>query len=211
MKRILLLSLCALLSLPQLSFAFFDPYDALHSVYVEAAFGAAFDDTSNWDGNKDAVGRLNLGSVFFTSQTLQAGLEAGIESGAALHLLFTKEEVAPLGGVEIEATLKPMLDAALSLRTEPCAELPLFLTFKVGAVWRRLESDRPSVSGSREVSPLLAAGLGFRLYEQSALYLAYEWIGGQKPQLVVDEVNEVATIHHIPSRQALLLGFSYFF
>lgn len=211
MQRILLLSLCAFLSLPQLSFAFFDPYDALHSVYVEATFGAAFDATDGWDGNKDAVGRLNLGSVFFTSQTMQAGLEAGIESGATLHLPFTKEEVAPLGGVEIEATLKPMLDAAFSLRTEPCAEIPMFLSFKAGAVWRRLESDRPSVSGSREVSPLLAAGLGFRLYEQSALYLSYEWIGGQRPQLLVNETSETATIRHVPTRQALLLGFSYFF
>lgn len=211
MKRSLLLSLWFCLSLPGASFAFFDPYDALHSVYVEAAFGAAFDATSSWDGNQDAVGRLNLGSVFFTSPTLQAGLEAGIESGTTLHLPFSQEEVAPLGGVELEATLKPMLDVALSLRAEPLVEIPLFLSFKAGAAWRRLQSDRPSVAGSREVSPLLAACLGFRLYEQSALYLSYEWIGGQRPQLVVDEASETATIRHLPSRQALLLGFSYFF
>ncbi|MBX9703481.1 MAG: DUF2490 domain-containing protein [Silvanigrellaceae bacterium] len=169
-----------------------------------------FEDVNNHDG-QTAVGRLALGHGLLTERFGKIGLEAGIQSGHSMRLLFPKESIDALGGVPIEANLNPMLDVLLSFKTNSVDAFPLFAWLKGGVIYRKMQIDRPSVNDVYDFAPELQAGLGYKINERTSVNLGYQYIWGSKPSLVVNEIAETGILCHLPSQQSLMLGFSFNF
>lgn len=179
---------------------------------INAAFGSAFYNNLPLENNQtNATGRLSLGFWLSTTDYFQLSLEGGIQNGNSMRLHFPKECIDVLGGIPIEVQLKPMLDLLLGLKTETFEAIPLFTWIKGGIVYQQLHIDRDSIPDLKKISPELMAGFGYKINEQASLHLGYQYIRGNTPQLIIYPETESAKLRHIPSRQAVLLGFSFNF
>jgi hypothetical protein len=206
MKIIMIITLMSLISPTHASReTSFNPWT------VDAAFGMAlYPDTASHD-SQTAIGRLSLGHALFTQPYWQAGIEAGIQSGTSMRLALPKESIDVLGGVPIEAEIKPMLDLLIGVKTKPLVSVPIVAWLKVGAAYRTLRVDRPEVNNLNNYSPELDVGLGYQVNEQTAVTIGYQSIWGKKPQLTVFPETQTGVLRYIPAQQALLLGFSFNF
>ncbi|WP_019218322.1 hypothetical protein [Legionella tunisiensis] len=189
----------------------FDEVDCCRPWVIDGAIGMASYSGAIDKARQVATGRISLGYVLTTKTYWQAALEAGLQSGNTLSLAFAREDIDALGGVEVEATLKPMLDVLLSLRSETLIDFPLFSWVKGGVAYRQMSVDKAAINSLKGFAPELMAGFGFQINEQTTAHLGYQILFGQNPTLTVDEAHETAIIRHMPTQQAVLLGFSYVF
>lgn len=178
---------------------------------VDGAFGMAFyPNMANHDG-QSAMGRLSLGYALFSDIDAQLNLEAGIQSGNTMRLLLPKESIDVLGGLPIDAKMKPMLDILISAKVLPWSNSPMMMWLKGGITYRQLQLDRDSVPDLSQFSPEIQAGLGYQINQQAAIKLGYQYIFGKQSELIVNPLAEEGVLHHIPMQQALMLGVSFNF
>ena len=178
---------------------------------VDAAFGMAFyPGTTNHD-SQTAIGRLSLGHALFTQPYWQVGIEAGIQSGTSMQLALPKESIDILGGVPIDAEIKPMLDILIGVKTESLGGIPIVAWLKGGAAYRQLRVDRPEVNNLNEYSPEIQVGFGYRINEQTTVNIGYQTIWGKNSALTVNPQTETGVLRYIPAQQAVLVGLSFKF
>lgn len=208
MKKILLM-LCGFISISNHAYAFCFEENCKPWI-VAGAFGiSSFPELNPHEFN--SVGRLSVGRVLHTQTYWQLGIEAGVQNGSTHRLEFPKEDIDALGGVPIDIELSPMLDFLVSFRTETFQEIPVFTWLKAGVMYRQMKVDRPSVNNLNDFSPEIQAGFGYRINEYATVNLGYQYIWGNKPSLTINPVEETGVLQHIPSQQALMLGFSFNF
>lgn len=206
MKMTLLL-LVILLS--RLSYAYND--DETNPWTIDTAFGLShFDNVNRNDGNT-GVGRLALNYALWTDPFYQLSLETGIQSGNTMRLVLPKEAIESLGGVPIEAKIKPLLDGLIVVKTKPLGSLPILAWLKGGMVYRQLQVDSRAVNDNQEWTPELQAGLGYRITEQTIINLGVQYIVGKAPTITVNPLTESGVLSNIPTQTAILLGVSFSF
>ena len=66
--------------------------------------------------------------------------------------------------------------------------------------------DRDSVNDISQISPELQAGFGYKVSERLDVSLMAQHVFGNNPNVLVNALNDTATITHIPSQQAVFLG-----
>lgn len=209
MKKILVV-LLSLIGITGHSYACCDE-GGYSSWTVDAAFGMVlYPDMANNDG-QSAVGRLSLGYALFSDIDWQLGLEAGIQSGNTMRLALPKESIDALGGLPIEAKMKPMLDMLVGLKTMPFSDAPIMAWLKGGMAYRQLQLDRESVPDLSQFSPEIQAGLGYQINQQTTINLGYQYVFGKKPELAIDPLAETGVLHNIPAQQAVMIGLSFSF
>lgn len=173
---------------------------------VEAAFGmATYPNMMNHDG-QIAVGRFSLGHALLTKPYWQAGIEVGIQTGNTMRLNVPKESIDALGGVPIEAKMKPMLDVMIGFKTEPLIPFPIIAWLKGGVAYRQLQLDHESVNELQGYSPEIQAGMGYRINEHATFNIGYQIIWGNNPILTLNPQNETGVLHYLPSQQAIVIG-----
>lgn len=178
---------------------------------IDAAFGLShFDKVNRNDGNT-AVGRLSLNYAFWTDPFYQLSIETGIQSGNTMLLVFSKDTIDALGGVAIEAKIKPILDGMLVLKTKPLGNLPILAWVKGGMAYRQLQIDSHAVNDINQWSPELQAGFGYRITEQTIINLGAQYIFGKAPELKVNPLTESGILRNIPAQTAVMLGVSFSF
>jgi hypothetical protein len=207
MKKTIMIVVLALTGMTKLSFA----CEEISPWKMEAAFGMAdYAHVSTHDG-QTAVGRMSLGYVIATLPFGQVGADVGIQSGNSMRLVLPEESIYALGGIPIEATMKPMLDMLIDFQTVPLASLPLSISVKGGVAYRSMQLDRESVPGVREFAPEIQTGMSYAINEKSSINIGYQYISGKKPELTVNPQTETGVLHYIPAQQAIMLGFSFNF
>ena len=178
---------------------------------MEAAFGMAHYANVDANDGQTAVGRLSMGYANPVLPYGQISVEVGIQSGNSMRLVLPKESIYELGGIPIDATMKPMLDILAGFKTEPLADLPFSVWGKGGIAYRSMRLDRESVPGLKGFSPEFQTGISYAINEKTGINIGYQYISGNKPELTVNPLTETGILCNMPSAQALLLGFSYQF
>lgn len=208
MKKILI-ALISWISLTTLNYACCNE-QRYTSWTVDGAFGMAFyPNMANHDG-QSAMGRLSLGYALFSDIDAQLNLEAGIQSGNTMRLLLPKESIDVLGGLPIDAKMKPMLDILISANILPWSN-PFMMWLKGGIAYRELQLDRDSVPDLSQFSPEIQVGFGYQINQQAAIKLGYQYIFGKKSILTVNPLAEEGVLHNIPMQQAGMIGVSFNF
>lgn len=178
---------------------------------LEAAFGMSYYSDITLHDGQTALGRLSIGHALLTKPSWQLNLETGIQSGNTMRLDLPKESIDAMGGVPIQATMKPLLDVLLGFNAEPLDNFPLRLWLKGGAAYRSLQLDRTSVADLAGFAPEMQAGISYPINEQTFFNIGYQRIWGKKPELTINTLTETGTLHNIPSQQAVMLGFTFNF
>ncbi len=178
---------------------------------MNASFGQNYySGTMNHNGAV-AIGRFGLGHSIFQFATGEISIEAGIQSGNAMRLAFSKKDIDALGGVPIGTHIKPMLDLLIDVDMDPRGGL-LYPWIKAGVAYRTLQIDHESINDVSTYSPELQLGLAYRINEQAVFNIGYQIIGGAMPDLTVDHKLEIGSLTQaIPKQQGVLAGISYHF
>lgn len=194
------------------SYPCFAAHDSCYAPFtVDAALGfTSYSGTSNQE-NITASGRFSLGYTMMTQSFWQIGIESGIQNGANFILDLPKSAIDSLGGVPIEAQLKPVMDVLMSFKIELLNDTALAPIFKAGVAYRQLQTPRLELNELNLFSPEFQLGLGYRLNEQVTFSASYQYILGQTTQIEVNSEKETGHLRYIPSQQGVWFGVTYQF
>lgn len=209
MKKIISVAICALMGLSGVVNA--ENTTGAKLWTIEALFGLAdYSHALQRDG-QSTMGRMSIGHLLLAKPSWQLGFETGIQTGNTMRLDLPKEAIDILGGIPIQAEMKPLLDLMLSVKAEPLTYFPMVVWLKSGVAWRNLQLDRTSVPDLSKFSPEIQLGFGYRISKQATVNMGYQYILGKKPELTVNSFNATGVLHNIPSQQAITIGFSFNF
>ncbi|PJD92543.1 MAG: hypothetical protein CK424_05425 [Legionella sp.] len=173
------------------------------------------------DGNF-AQGRLAIGArAREPFQHMLLGGELGIQTGNTMRLSSSDTVLDLSGNLPFQSTLKPVLDALVTLKFQVQPESPFAVILKGGIAFRQLQlNDRTSISDSvSTVNGEFQAGLGYRITERMQLTAMYQGIYSnnnanvQFTSVAADDFFDIGytTISRIPTQQAGFLGIEYTF
>ncbi|WP_188883528.1 hypothetical protein, partial [Alicyclobacillus cellulosilyticus] len=125
------------------------------------------------DDGQTAVGRFAIGRDVYTGNSLTWGLEVGVQSGNTMRYFPSQAAIDALGGLPIQTTVKPMLDALVTLKTASFGTIPVFAQLKGGIAYRRWQfNDRDSINDKSRIAGEVQAGLGGFISERTSLSLS---------------------------------------
>lgn len=160
---------------------------------------------------QSAVGRLSFGITLYPMETMQLGFELGLQSGNQMRLFIPKDDLEILGGVAVQGTINPMVDALLTARIPISNTLPVTLLLKAGGVYRQMRMDRAEVNDLSKFNFEAQAGCEFKLSEHLAVVAAYQQIFGGNVNVQIDPMTATGHIQNIPTSRAVLIGLSVTF
>lgn len=214
--------LCLSSAIPVMAGSIADAAPARSPSFYVGAFGGygIIDGAITQDGQM-AQERLSLGVRTPAYHHVLFGLELGVQSGNTMRLSTSKKTLELTGGLPIQSTLNPPLDALITLNYQIRPDSPLALIAKGGIAYRQLHlNDRTSVQDTlSKVNGEFQAGLGYKLTEHIQLTAMYQGIYSTKStnvqyvHVASDELLNIGytTISSIPTQQAGFLGVEYTF
>jgi hypothetical protein len=176
------------------------------SLEVGLGYGRYLDMYRN-DGNT-VLYRLGVAKELMNIDWFHGGLELGAQSGDTARPRVSQTVLNQLGGLQIESTIKPLLDLLLTARVYPtCSRV--FGQIKIGAAWRNWQFTRTTISDVSRVNPELQLGIGYDISRLFRLSLSYQGIYGQNGGLE----SSCATCSprfwgNIPTQNSVILGMS---
>lgn len=164
------------------------------------------------DGNV-AFGRLALGLRVKEYRWSSLGLEAGVQSGNTMRLSANQAVINAAGGLPVQAVLKPMVDALVTVKGQFAPTSSFVYILKGGIAYRQLHiEDRSSSRDTlNKVNGEFQGGLGYSVTAHVILTALYQGVySTNQADVRPNRVGDL-TISHIPTQQAGFLGIEYTF
>lgn len=157
------------------------------------------------------LGRLSLNAQYDVTESLNVGLDIGVQNGNTMRLDIPKPVLDMLGGEPITVVIKPLLDALVTIKVTPFDNPGLFGFVKGGIAYRQLQVDRNEVNNLTKTNPELQVGLGYGVSDNGALFLGFQHVFGSNPNYQVNPLTETGYIKALPSQDSILMGLSILF
>lgn len=160
-----------------------------------------------------AQGRLTLGLHGWNYKNVTLGTELGVQSGNTMRLQTSEDLLVLAGGLPIEATLKPWLDALITIDYQIVPKRPFFAILKGGIAYRQLQLQGRSSSKDAldKVDGEFLTGLGYDLSHNVRLTALYQGIYSTSNAKITLSSTYDVLIARIPSQHTGLLGVEYSF
>ncbi|CEK11607.1 hypothetical protein [Legionella hackeliae] len=178
-----------------------------HPWSVTGSIGyTVYEDMFRADG-ETALGRFAIGRDVYTGNSLTWGLELGVQSGNTMRYFPSPAAIDGLGGLPIQTTVKPMLDALVTIKTASFDTIPIFFSLKGGIAYRRWQfNDRDSINDKSQIAGEVQAGVGGFISERVNLSLSYQGIFGSNPDFRFNADSATGRVSNIPVQNGVLLG-----
>ncbi len=222
MKKTLSLGLvCLSCSLPLIAGTMSD-ISTLSPVYMGVYGGyGTIDGEIGQDGNFTQF-RLSLGARGpWTYKNTQVGAELGVQWGNTMRLSVSEELSALNSYLPFSVTLKPIIDALITLKYQFQPNSPLDLLLKGGIAYRQMQfNDMTSPKDHlSKVNGEFQAGLSYHLSQHAEITAVYQGIYSSSNAGVRYTVSSTSgyydtgyfTLSQIPTQQAGFLGIEYTF
>ena len=158
------------------------------------------------------VGRIAVGKSLGDLLYGVFGLELGFQNGTSMELNLPDAQINALGGLPITASVSPLLDLLVTMRTMPIPRSTVFGELKLGAAYRRMNIlGRDSVNNKSQFAFEAQAGLGIPIIESVTMSLLYQGVFGSSLGFQVNEASRTASIANIPVQNGVLLSLSVAF
>jgi len=157
--------------------------------------------------------RIDLGVKVNDFHQVAFGVEMGVQTGNNLRLTASSAVVTAAGGLPLQATLMPTVDALVSLSAKLSPEFPVYGVLKGGIAYRQLSlqnrtSHRDSV---RKVDGELQAGFAVNMSKHATFSMLYQGIyGGSDAGAALSSTNDV-TLKRVPTHHGVMAGLAYKF
>ena len=180
---------------------------AAHPWSVTGSLGYTVYEEMYRDDGQTALGRLAIGRDIYAGHSLIWGLEVGVQNGNTMRYFPSQAAVDALGGLPIQTTVKPMLDALVTLKAASFSASPIFAQLKGGIAYRRWQfNDRNSINDKSQIAAEAQAGLGYSISERASLSLSYQGVFGSSPNFWLNTDNATGQVSNIPVQHGMLLG-----
>lgn len=157
-----------------------------------------------------AFGRFAVARQITHFKFINLGLELGVQSGNTMRLDIPQDTLNLLGGLPIQANIKPMLDLLATATTEPLMNMPVFAVVKAGIAYRRMQiNDRVTVNDLSQVGFEVQAGLGTNITDRAKLSLVYQGVFDGNTNFTVNTLVGTGHVSNIPAQNGVLLNLSY--
>lgn len=157
-----------------------------------------------------SFGRFALARELVHLESIRLGLELGIQSGNVMRFDIPQPTLDVLGGLPIQANIKPMLDLLATAEIRPLMNVPIFGVVKSGIVYRRMQiNERVTVNDLSQVGFEAQAGLGAFITNKAKLSFLYQGIFDGSTHFTVDTIAGSGHISNIPAQNSVLLTLSY--
>ena len=159
------------------------------------------------DGNT-VLSRIGVGTELINYNMFHGGLELGVQTGDNARPKVSQNVLNQLGGLQIDSTIKPMLDLLLTARVYPTC-YDIFAQIKAGAVWRTWQFTRTTVNDVSKVDSELQIGIGYDINRSFRMSLSYQGIFGENGGFNASCPTCATRFWGgIPSENAVILGMS---
>jgi len=157
-----------------------------------------------------AFGRFAIARDLAKVRSMQFGLELGVQSGNIMRLDIPQVTLDLLGGMPVQANIKPMIDLLATATTEPLMNTLAFGVLKAGIAYRRMQIDeRVTVNDLSQVGFELQAGLGAAIINRARLALLYQGVFNGSTNFTVNTAADTGHVSNIPMQNGILLALSY--
>ena len=157
-----------------------------------------------------AFGRFAIARDLAKRHLIQFGLELGVQSGNIMRLDIPQATLDLLGGMPVQANIKPMIDLLATATTEPLVNTPAFGVLKAGIAYRRMQIDeRVTVNELSQIGFELQAGLGANITDRARLALLYQGVFNGGTNFTVNTAADTGYVSNIPMQNGILLALSY--
>lgn len=158
-------------------------------------------------------GRLVFGLNATEKNLATLGAEVGVESGNDMRLEANPTLVQLAGGLQLQATLKPLADLLITLKYPLSNSFPIIGIVKGGLAYRQLQINNRESSRDalRKINPELQLGLGVHVTNNAILTAFYQGIYSGSSVGATLTTNDEVTINRIPTQQAVFFGLEYSF
>ena len=178
---------------------------------VSGSIGATNYQQAYANDGQSILGRLSLNAQYDVTESLNIGLEIGVQNGNTMRLDIPKLELDMLGGEPVTVAIKPLLDALGTLKVTPFDNPGLFGFVKGGIAFRQLQVDRNEVNNLTKINPELQVGIGYGVKDNGTLFLSFQHVFGSNPNYQVNPLTETGYIEGLPSQDSILMGLSILF
>lgn len=157
-----------------------------------------------------AFGRFAIARDLAKVRSMQLGLELGVQSGNIMRLDIPQVTLDLLGGMPVQANIKPMIDLLATATTEPLMNTLAFGVLKAGIAYRRMQIDeRVTVNDLSQVGFEFQAGLGAAIIDRARLALLYQGVFNGSTSFTVNTAADTGHVSNIPMQNGILLALSY--
>lgn len=178
---------------------------------VSGSIGATNYQQAYANDGQSILGRLSLNAQYDVTESLNVGLEIGVQNGNTMRLDIPKPELDMLGGEPVTVVIKPLLDVLGALKVTPFDNPGLFGFIKGGIAFRQLQVNRNEVNNLTKISPELQVGIGYGVKDNSSLFLGFQHVFGSNPNYQVNPLTETGYIEGLPSQDSILMGLTILF
>lgn len=182
-----------------------------YSWYDFAYHGGALADPSAQNAIGDgqtALGRFAVARQVAQFYSIHYGLELGIQSGNLMRLAISQSTLDVLGGLPVQANIKPWLDFLVTATTEPLMNASGIL--KAGIAYRRMQIDeRVTINDLSQVGFELQAGVGMQITDRAQLALLFQGVFNGNANFAVNAEADTGHLANIPMQNGVLLTLSY--
>lgn len=155
-------------------------------------------------------GRFAIARSVYITNNMSFGVELGLQSGNIMRLSIPQVTLDLLGGMPVQANIKPMIDLLATATTEPLFKTPVVGVAKAGIAYRRMQiNDRVTVNDLSQIGFEVQAGMGTAITERSKIALLYQGVFNGSTNFTVNTALNVGHISNIPMQNGLLLALSY--
>jgi hypothetical protein len=155
--------------------------------------------------------RFTLGVDAYRCDKWALGFEGGVQSGNSMPIDASTSLINQAGGLQPQATLKPLLDLLATVRWSFVGKWSLLI--KGGVAYRQMQwIDRTSSEDSlKKFNGEFQGGFGYQLTKHARLVGLYQGIYSNNNVSCSLDSQLGVKMHHIPTQQAGLFGIEYQF
>lgn len=156
------------------------------------------------------LGRFAVARELYAYKKFVFGGEIGVQSGNNFRLPISQDTLDEIGGVMVQATIKPMLDLLATATWQPLENRLVFGVVKLGVAYRRMSiNDRVTFNDLSQAAFEVQAGLGVPLSDRAAISLNYQGLFDGATNYTVNTTTSIGSVSNIPMQNGLLLSIGY--
>jgi len=101
---------------------------------ISGSMGATNFQQAYANDGQSILGRLSLNGQYELTESLNLGLEIGVQNGNTMRLNISKPTLDMLGGEPVTVTIKPLFDTLVTLKVKPLTAWTYWVCSKVDSL-----------------------------------------------------------------------------
>lgn len=184
-------------------------YDWYNASYHGGSTADASAQSAIGDG-QTPYGRFGIARDVWANNKANVALEIGVQSENTFRLGIPQTSLDELGGLPVQATIKPLIDLLVTSTWQPKDNIPAFGLVKLGVAYRRLQiNERVTFNDLSEAAFEVQAGVGLNISDRANVSINYQGVFNGDTIYTINSTTFTGNVSNIPNQNGLLVTLAY--